>query len=161
MSDTTKNPENVVQRRRASDWQRPLSVPKQNAFGWSEGDSVAFLDDRAYARVGTALSGARSLVAVLMQNSLDRHNDEGQEVGLRLGEITEHGLFEALASCIELADMYATGGKTHGTTSAPADDPEAQIMKQAAFNASVSMGDRSARKRVELLDKQAARRATA
>lgn len=160
MSDTTNNPESVIPRRRASDWQRPMSVPHPNVFNVREGDAVAFLDDRAFARVGAALSGARAITAILMQHDLDRNNDEGQEPGLRLGEITTHGLFEALASCLELADLYATGGKPHGTTTAHAGDPEAEAMEQAARNASMSMDNRSARARVELLDK-AARRAKA
>ena len=159
MSDTTKTTESVIPRRRGDDWKKPLSVPYQDVFNVREGDAVAVLDDRAFARVGAALSGARAITAVLMQNSLDRYNDGGGEVNLRLGEVSEHGLFEALASCLELADMYATGGKPHGTTTAQAGDPEAQAMKQAAFNASVSMDNRSARARVEQLDKQPARAA--
>lgn len=159
MSDTTKNPDNITQRRRADDWKKPLSVPYQDVFDWREGDGVAFLDDRAFARIGAALSGARAITAILMQHDLDRNNDEGQEPGLRLGEITTHGLFEALASCLELAEIQATGGRAYGTTTARAGDPEAQAMKQAAFNASISMDNRSARARVEQLDKQAARAA--
>ena len=159
MSDTTKTADAVIQKRRADDWKRPSSVPYPDVFNWREGDGVAFLDDRAFARVGAALSGARAITAILMQHDLDRDNDEGQEPGLRLGEITTHGLFEALASCLELAEMQATGGKAYGTTKARAGDPEAQAMKQAAFNASVSMDNRSARARVEQLDKQAARAA--
>lgn len=161
MSDTTKNPENVIPRRRGDDWKKPLSVPYPDVFNWREGDAVAFLDDRACARFGAAMSGARAITAILMQHDLDRNNDEGQEAGLKLGEITTHGLFEALASCLELAEMQATGGKAYGTTTARAGDPEAQAMKQAAFNASASMDNRSARARVEQLDKQAARRAKA
>ena len=160
MTGTTKTPENVIPRRRGDDWQKPLSVPKPDVFNWREGDAVVFLDDRAFARIGAALNGARTITAILMQHDLDRDNDEGQEAGLKLSDITTHGLFEALASCLELADLCATGGKPHGTTSALADDPEAEAMKQAARNASMSMDNRSARARVELLDK-AARRAKA
>lgn len=162
MSDTTKTPENVIPRRRGDDWQKPLSVPKPDVFNWREGDAVVFLDDRAFARIGAALSGARAVTAILMQHDLDRDNDERQEAALRLSNITTQGLFEALASCLELADLCATGGKPHGTTSALADDPEAEAMKQAARNASMSMDNRSAHARVEQLDKgRAARKGAA
>ena len=159
MSDTTKTTKTVEQRRRADDWKKPSSVPYPDVFNVREGDAVAFLDDRACARVSAALNGARTLAAVLMQHDLDRNNDEWQEPGLRLGEITTHGLFEALASCLELAEMQAMGGKAYGTTKAQADDPEAEHMRKAAFNARIHQDDRSARARVEQLDKQAARAA--
>lgn len=159
MSATTKTTENVEQRRRGDDWKKPSSVPYPDVFNWREGEAVAFLDDRAFARFGAAMNGARAITAILMQHDLDRNNDENQEAGLKLGEIATNGLFEALASCLELAEMQATGGKAYGTTTARADDPEAQAMKQAAFNASVSMSNSSARARVEQLDKQAARAA--
>ncbi len=161
MSDTTKTPENVIPRRRGDDWKRPMSVPNPDVFNGREGEAVAFLDDRAYARVGAALSGARAVTAILMQHDLDRDNDERQEAGLKLSEITTHGLFEALASCLELAELQATCGQSYGTTTAQAKSPEAEAMRNAAFNASVSMDNRSARARVEQLDKQAARRAKA
>lgn len=161
MTDTTKTGESVIHHRRADDWKKRPSVPYPDVFNWREGDGVAFLDDRAYARVSAALNGARTLTAVLMQHDLDRNNDEGQEAGLKLSEITTHGLFEALASCLELAELQATSGNMYGTTTAQAKDPEAEAMRQAAFSASVSMDNRRARARVEQLDKQAARRAAA
>ena len=134
MTDATKNPENVVQRRRASDWKKPLSVPRENPFDWRKGDGVAFLDDGAMARVSAALNGARTLTAILMQNDIDRHCED-DEVNLRLGEITTNGLFEALASCLELADLHATGGRALWTTQASSDDPEAKHLREAARDA--------------------------
>lgn len=159
MTDTTNTAENVTQRRRADDCKKRPSVPYPDVFNWRDGEAVAFINDMAYARIGAALNGARTLTAVLMQHDLDRSSDDDREGRLALCERTTHGLFEALASCLELAEMQATGGKAYGTTKARAGDPEAQAMKQAAFNASVSMDNRSARARVEQLDKQAARAA--
>ena len=144
MTATHKTDDNVILRRRADDWKRPLNVPMQDAFDWRAGDSVAFLDDKATARVGTALSGARTLVAILMQQDIDRHSDD-DEVHLRLGEITTYGLYEALASCLEVASLHATGGsKALWTTSLHSDDPEAAQLREAARNASISEGNRRA-----------------
>lgn len=157
MSATTKTADAVIQKRRADDWKRPSSVPYPDVFNWREGECVAFLDDHAFARVGAALSGARAITAILMQHDLDRDNDEGQEPGLRLGEITTHGLFEALACCLDLAEIHATSGNSTWTTTAHADDPEAAHMRKAAMDARINQDDRSARARVEQLDKQAAR----
>ena len=162
MTATHKTDDNVIQRRRADDWKRPLSVPVQDAFDWREGDTVAFLDDRATARVGAALSGARTLVAILMQQDLDRHSDD-DEVHLRLGEITTQGLFEALASCLEVASLHATGGsKALWTTSLYSDDPEAQHLRRAARDASITEGNRRAAEHAEQLRRaQAAKKGAA
>lgn len=159
MSDTTKSPENVIPRRRSDDWKRPMSVPRQDVFDWRDGENVAFIDDKGYARIGAALSGARAITAILMQHDLDRNNDEGQEPRLRLGEITTHGLFEALASCLELAEMQATSGNSTWTTTAAADGPEAKHMRQAATDARIHQDDRSAAARVKIRTEQAARAA--
>lgn len=159
MSDTTKTSDAVIQKRRADDWKRPSSVPSQDVFNWRDGENVAFIDDKGYARIGAALSGARAITAILMQHDLDRNNDEGQEPGLRLGEITTHGLFEALASCLELAEIHATSGSSTWTTTAAADDPEAEHMRKAAMDARVRQDDRSAAARVKMRAEQAARAA--
>ncbi len=151
MSETTKTAENVIPRRRATDWQQPLNVPNPDPFGWREGDEVAFMDDRAVARVSAALNGARTLVAVLMQHDMDRHDEDGN--GLALGERTTYGLFEALASCLELADMHATGGKPSWTTRMRADDPEADQLRQAAHGARRASEDRRAAERVAYLNR--------
>ena len=135
MTATPKTDDNVIQRRRADDWKRPVSVPKPNVFDWREGDGVAFLDDKAYARVGAALSGARAITAILMQQEVDRGTDEIRDAGLKLTEVTTHGLFEALASCLEVADLYATGGNVLGTTALCSDDPEAKHLREAARDA--------------------------
>lgn len=151
--------DNMIPKRRADDWKKPSSVPYPDVFNVREGDAVAFLDDRAFARVGAALSGARAITAILMQHDLDRNNDEGQEPGLKLGEITTHGLFEALASCLELAEMQATSGNSTWTTTAAADGPEAEHMRKAAMDASIRQDDRSAAARVKMRAEQAARAA--
>lgn len=159
MTETTKNTENVMPSRRANDRKRPLSVPKPDVFNWREGDGVAFIDDMAYARIGAALNGARTIAAVLMQHDLDRNSDEGQDSGLTLTEITTYGLFEALASCIEMAEIHATWGNSAWTTTAGADDPEAKQMRKAAMDARIHRDDRSATARVKMRAEQAARAA--
>lgn len=45
----------------ASNVKKPLSVTKPDVFDWHEGDGVAFIGDRAMARVTAALSGARTI----------------------------------------------------------------------------------------------------
>ena len=152
MTDTTNSPENVVNRRRASDWKKPLSVTKPDVFGWHEGDGVAFLDDKAMARVTAALSGARTIAAVLMQRELDRSNDEGQEAGLQFDEVTVCGLLNALASCIEVADIHTTGcGPTWTTRLTEFDTTEAEHLRKAARDARITSGNRRAVEHVELL----------
>ena len=153
MSDTTKTTENVIHRRRADDWKKPQSVTHPNPFGWREGDSVAFLDDRATARVSAALNGARTLTALLMQHDLDQRDEDGRANGLALEERTTYGLFEALASCLELADLHATGGRAMWTTWAHADEPEAGHMRRAAMDARISEDHRRATEHAALLNK--------
>ena len=159
MTDATKNPENVIPRRRASDWKKPPTVMKSDAFGWREGDGVAFLDHQAYARVGAALSGAHALVAILMQQDIDRSDTDGRDNALTLDGRTTLGLFEALASCIELAELHATGGKALWTTTAHADNAEAEHLRHAARDATISSGNRQAVEHVEQLNRSKAFRA--
>ena len=152
--------DNIVQRRRASDWKKPLSVLNHDPFGWREGDSVAFLDDKATARIGAAINGARTLTALLMQHDMDRNAEDDE--GLHLGAATTYGLFEALASCLELADLHATGGQPSWTTQMNAADPEAEHMRQAACRASVDGKNRRAVYLADLVNKaQAAKKGAA
>ena len=123
MSDTTKTNENVIPRRRASDWQQPsTTVLKPDVFGWHEGDGAVILEERARARVSAALSGAKAISAILMQLAIDRTADDSDHP-LRLCEPVEHGLLDAMASCIELAEVHAGNISPCWTTSAR-DDKE-------------------------------------
>lgn len=145
---------NVTNKRRADDWKKPLSVTKPDVFDWHEGDGVAFIDDKAMARVTAALSGARTLTAVLMQRELDRNNDEGQEDGLRFDEVTACGLFNALASCLEVADIHATGSGTSWTTRlTDYDKEETDHLRKAAHGAYLHREDRRAVERVEQINR--------
>ncbi len=127
MSDTTKNTDNVIPRRRASDWQKPsTTVLKPDVFGWHEGDRAVILEERARARVSAALSGAKAISAVLMQLAIDRTADDSDHP-LRLCEPVEHGLLDALASCIEVAEVH-TGDISPCWTTSPRDDEEAQAI---------------------------------
>ncbi|MEO0003655.1 MAG: hypothetical protein RLZZ22_1347 [Pseudomonadota bacterium] len=140
MSDTTtKATENVVNRRRASDWYA--------------GDGVAFIDAQGMARVTAALSGARTIAAILMQRELDRNNDDGQEAGLQLDEVTACGLFNALASCIEVAEHHATEEAAWTTRLCDHDTKETEHLRNAAFSAHLHRKDRRAVERVELMNK--------
>lgn len=159
MSDTTKNPENVIPRRHGDDWKKPRAVPHPDVFDWRDGDCVAFLDDKAHARVGAALNGARTIAAILMQHDLDRNNDEGQEAGLQLCERTTHGLFEALASCLETAEQHAILNGGTWTTTMSADDPEAAHLRKAAHDARMMRDARSEAAMVKYRAEQAARAA--
>lgn len=151
MTDTNKSPDNVTQRRRAADWKKPLSVTKPNVFDWHDGDGVAFIDDKGMARVTAALSGARTIAAVLMQRELDRSNDEGQESGLQLDEVTVCGLFNALASCIEVAEHHATEDGPWTIRLSEFDTAEAEHLRKAARDASITSGNRRSVEHVELL----------
>ncbi len=118
MSDTTKTNESVIQRRRASDWQKPsTTVLKPDVFGWHEGDRAVILEERARARVSAALSGAKTIAAVLMQAAIDREEDD-QDSPLRLIENVEQGLLAALASCLEVAEVHSLGVGSIWTTCA-------------------------------------------
>ena len=161
MSDTTNTAENVTQRRRADDLKKRPSVPYPDVFNWRDGEAVAFIDDMAYARIGAALNGARTLTAVLMQHDLDRSSDDDREGRLALCERTTHGLFEALASCLELAEIHVTSGRSTWTTTAHADEPEAEHMRKAAMDARINQDNRSAAARVKIRATQAARRGAA
>lgn len=127
MSTATHN-ENVIPRRRASDWQKQPTVTKPDVFGWFEDDGAAILEDRAFARVSAALSGAQAITAVLMQLALDRTADE-RDNPLHLCERVEHGLLSALASCIEAAEVHAGGAGAVWTTRAPGDSEEERAIK--------------------------------
>lgn len=159
MSDTTKTTDNVTMKRRASDWKKPLSVTKPDMFDWYAGNGVAFIDDKAMARVTAALSGARSISALLFQQEIDRNNDDDQG-GLQLDEVTTCGLFNALASCIELADMHATGGRPLWTTRLTEfNTEEAEHLRKAAHNADLHKEDRQAVDRVEQINRAKAAKA--
>ena len=141
MSATTKTSDNATMRRRATDcltehmrrratdWKKPLSVIKPDVFGWHEGDGPAILEDKALSRVSAALSGAKAISAILMQLAIDR-TEEDSDHPLRLCESVEHGLLDALASCIEAANIHATGGGSIWTTRARGED-EQQAVSQA------------------------------
>jgi hypothetical protein len=126
MTDTTKKPDNVIPRRRASDWQKPLSVSRGNVFGWFEGDGSVVLEERARARVSAALDGAKTIAAILMQLAIDRDEDDSDNT-LRLSDGVEHGLLAALASCIETAEVHSLGVGSIWTTCTH-DDEEADAV---------------------------------
>lgn len=151
MSDTTKHPENVIPRRRSDDWKKPLSVSKNNVFDWNEGDGVAFIDDKAMARVTAALAGARTIAAILMQRELDRNNED-DEKQLNLDEVTVCGLFGALASCIEVAEHHATEDGLWTIRLSEFDPAEAEHVRKAAREASITSGNRQAVEHVDLLN---------
>lgn len=118
MADSTATSDNVTLRRRASDWQKPsTTVLKPDVFGWHEGDGAVILEERARARVSAALSGAKAISAVLMQLTIDRTADDSDHP-LRLCEPVEHGLLDALASCIEVAEVHSLGVGSMWTTCA-------------------------------------------
>ena len=104
MTDTIKTNENVIPRRRASDWQKPPSAALGNVFDWFDGYGAVILEERARARVSAALNGAKTIADVLMQAAIDREEDD-QDSPLRLSESAEQGLLAALASCIRMADI--------------------------------------------------------
>ncbi len=122
MTYTAKTNENVIPRRRASDWQKPLSAARGNVFDWFGGDGAVILEERARARVSAALEGAKTVAAVLMQAAIDREEDD-QDSPLRLIENVEQGLLAALASCLDTAEVHSLGVGSTWTTCAR-DDKE-------------------------------------
>ena len=76
MSDTTKTPDNVIPKRRSSDWKKPSSVPRPDVFDWAAEPGVVVMEAPAVARVTAALSGARALLGVLFQHEMDRDEDD-------------------------------------------------------------------------------------
>ncbi len=117
MTDTIKTNENVIPRRRASDWQKPPSAALGNVFDWFDGYGAVILEERARARVSAALNGAKTIADVLMQAAIDREEDD-QDSPLRLSESAEQGLLAALASCLEVAEVHSLGVGSIWTTCA-------------------------------------------
>ncbi|MEN9903954.1 MAG: hypothetical protein RLZZ555_519 [Pseudomonadota bacterium] len=163
MSDTSKTPESATNRRRADDWKKPSSVPRPDVFDWAAEPGVVVMEAPAVARVAAALSGARALLGVLFQHEMDRSADDDSDSVLRLKEATLHGLYDALASCIEVAETHAQGGRAIWTTRThEGDAAEAEHIMRATRDASISMHDRRAVEHAERLNKgKAARRGAA
>ena len=160
MSDTTNNPENVIPRRRGDDWKKPSSVPRPDVFDWAAETGVVVMEAPAVARVTAALSGARALLGVMFQHEVHRSADDDSDSALRLEDKTLHGLYDALASCIELADMHSTGGRPLWTTRThDGDTAEAEHIMRATRDASINMHNRRAVDHAELLNKGKAAKA--
>lgn len=161
MSDTTKNLENVIPRRRGDDWGRPSSVPRPDVFDWAEEPGVVVMAAPAVARVTTALSGARALLGVLFQHEMDRGKDDDSDSVLRLEDTTLYGLYDALASCIEVAETHTQGSSAIWTTRTHSGDTaEAEHIMRATRDASINMHNRRAVEHAELLNKGKAAKAT-
>lgn len=145
MSDTSKTPENVANRRRSTDWKKPSSVPRPDVFDWTEEPGVVVMKAPAAARVTAALSGARALLGVLFQHEMDRSADHDAESALRLEDATLHGLYDALASCIEVAETHTQGSRAIWTTRTHGGDTaETERIMRATNDASISMDNRRA-----------------
>lgn len=154
MSDTTKTPDNVIPKRRSSDWKKPSSVPRPDVFDWAEEPGVVVMEAPAVARVTAALSGARALLGVLFQHEMDRDKDDDSDSVLRLEDATLHGLYDALASCIEVAETHTQGGQAIWTTRTHGGDTaEAERIMRATRDASTSMHNRCAVEHAERLNK--------
>ena len=159
MSDTTNTPENVIPRRRGDDWKKPSSVPRPDVFDWAAEPGVVVMEAPAVARVTAALSGARALLGVLFQHEMDRGEDDSDST-LRLEDKTLHGLYDALASCIEVAETHTQGSRATWTTRTYSDDTaEAEHITRATRDASISMYNRRAVNHAELLNKGKAAKA--
>lgn len=160
MSDTTKDADAVIQKRRADDWKRPSSVPRPDVFDWAAEPGVVVMEAPAVARVTAALSGARALLGVLFQHEMDRGEDYDSDSALRLEDKTLHGLYDALASCIEVAETHTQGCRATWTTRTYSDDTaEAEHIMRATRDASINMHNRRAVDHVELLNKGKAAKA--
>ncbi len=95
-------------------------ITRAEALAQSEFGKVTVLGETAQAHAAVALSGARTLVAVLA---------EKKERGLAFGNQVEAGLIDALASCVEVAHQLVHGV---GSDAYPMDvDDGAQVLEQA------------------------------
>jgi hypothetical protein len=112
------------------------NITHHEVFGWYEGDTTAFLDHRATARVTVACEAIQTLTAVLLQRELDG-SDEFTVMPLKLDHQVAMGMLNAVACCAELVQSYATGAAPEysGTTSYPADSPGADLMRETARKA--------------------------
>ncbi len=115
--------------------EKPLSVPYQGVFQWRSNQSASILGRCAVGIASTALNGAQAIAAILKQNEIDRDFDDDEPGVLRLGSITTSGLIDALASCIELAEMQVTGGRAYFTTSVESGTQAERVMERAAWDA--------------------------
>lgn len=95
-------------------------ITRAEALAQSEFGKVTVLGETAQAHAAVALSGARTLVAVLA---------EKKERGLAFGNQVEAGLIDALATCIETAHQLVHGV---GHDAYPLDpDAGQQVLEQA------------------------------
>lgn len=95
-------------------------ITRAEALAQSEFGKVTVLGETAQAHAAVALSGARTLTAIL---------SERKEHGLKFGGHVEAGLIDALATCIETAHQLVHGV---GFDTYPMDvDDGAQVLEQA------------------------------
>lgn len=95
-------------------------ITRAEALAQSEFGKVTVLGENAQAHAAVALSGARTLVAIL---------SERNEHGLTFGKHVEAGLIDALATCIETAHQLVHGV---GSDAYPMGvDDGAQVLEQA------------------------------
>ncbi len=97
-------------------------------FDLYEGDTAAFLDHRAAARVNAALGAIQTLTSVLLHREIDEVDDDPS---------VNMGLINAVACCAELAHDIVSGlACGHlGASVFPAHSEGADIMREAADRA--------------------------
>lgn len=124
MTDTT-NKENVIPRRRASDWQqKPPTITFSHTASWHDDGRTAVINSRGLAHVSMALSGAQTVAAILMQAAVSREDDDEK---LKLCGNVEQGLLAALSACLEVVEGHTLEVGAAWTTSTTGEDERQTI----------------------------------
>ena len=97
-------------------------INRAEALAQSEFGKVTVLGETAQAHAAVALSGARTLVAIL---------SERKERGLKFGSHVETGLVNALATCVEVAHELVHGV---GSDAYPLDVDDGQQVLELAID---------------------------
>lgn len=113
------------------------TIAQHDLFGFYEGDTAAFLDHRAVARVQAACGAIQTLTAVMMQQAIDADGmvDEPMTMDGRVSV----GLLEAIACCNELVNVTVGGftPDTLGNVHLPSDSAGAKLMRETARKAAL------------------------
>ena len=81
------------------------TLPRNTVTDWRTGDQAAYLGDHSVGVASVAFSGLQTVLALLMQNEVDREHEDGSE----LSGYSVEGLLCAAEACAELAQQMMMG----------------------------------------------------
>lgn len=84
---------------------KPKTMHHHTVTDWRTGDQAAYLGDHSMGVASVAFSGLQTVLALLMQNEVDREHEHGSE----LSGYSVEGLLCAAEACAELAQQMMMG----------------------------------------------------